>query len=157
MNISSRSFTNGGTIPAKYAMKAIAGGMNLSPHVAISDVPKEARSLAIAFVDRHPMARNWVHWLVINIPAHTTEIPEGASLKTMPPESIEMINTFGFAGYGGPQPPRGSGVHTYELACYALTETFKMPKKELAEAEFLKLIKPLLITQCKMSGNFENK
>jgi len=157
MNITSRSFTSGGSIPAKYAMKAIAGGMNISPHVAISDVPKEARSLAIAFVDRHPMARNWVHWLVLNIPVHTAEIPEGSSLKAMPAESIEMINTFGFAGYGGPQPPRGSGVHTYELACYALSESFKMPKKELSESEFLKLIKPILLTKSFITGNFENK
>ena len=157
MNISSQSFTDGGVIPAKYAMKAIPGGQNISPHVAFSNVPKEARSLALAFVDRHPMAHNWVHWLVLNLSAHTTQIAEGASLKSMPPESIEMINTFGFAGYGGPQPPRGSGVHMYELTCYALSETFKIPKKELTEHEFLKLIQPLRIAQCSITGNFENK
>ncbi len=157
MNITSNSFASGGIIPVKYAMKGIPGGQNISPHIAIHDVPKEARSLAVAFVDRHPMARNWVHWLVLNIPAHTKEIQEDASLKAMPHDSIEMINTFGFAGYGGPQPPKGSGVHTYELCCYALAELFKIPKKELTENELLKLIKPLLITQCTIHGNFENK
>lgn len=157
MEITSRSFKNGEIIPAKYAMKAIPGGQNISPHIAIVGIPKEARSLALAFVDRHPMARNWVHWLVLNISIHTTEILEGASLHAMPAESIEMINTFGFAGYGGPQPPRGSGMHGYELTFYALSEPFKMPKKELPESELLKLLQPILIEKCSIAGKFENK
>jgi hypothetical protein len=33
----------------------------------------------------------------------------------------ELNNTFGNLGYGGPQPPRGSGPHDYEVALYALT------------------------------------
>lgn len=58
MQIRSDSFADGGVIPARCAMKAIAGGANISPHIRIIGVPPAAQSLAIAFVDRHPMARN---------------------------------------------------------------------------------------------------
>ena len=38
----------------------------------------------MAMVDPHPVAHNWVHWLVVNLPKDATSIPEGASGKNMP-------------------------------------------------------------------------
>jgi Raf kinase inhibitor-like YbhB/YbcL family protein len=76
-------------------------------------------------IDRHPIARNWIHWCVVNIPSTTTEIPEGASLNRsiLPPGTIELRNSYGELGYGGPQPPPGSGVHEYVITLYALAES----------------------------------
>jgi len=71
-------------------------------------------------VDPHPVAQNWVHWLVVNIPVNTAAIEEGASRKRMPPGSVELQNSFGDIGYGGPQPPRGTGDHPYVFTLYAL-------------------------------------
>jgi Raf kinase inhibitor-like YbhB/YbcL family protein len=38
----------------------------------------------------------------------------------MPPGAVELKNSFGDLGYGGPQPPRGTGDHPYVVTLYAL-------------------------------------
>lgn len=157
MKIISNSFSDGGVIAPHYAMKAIAGGKNISPHIKISDIPQNAKSLAIAFIDRHPMAQKWVHWLVISVPPQTIEIPESASLSLMPGGSIELVNTFGRKGYGGPQPPRGSGLHNYELAVYALSEGLALKEGEYAERHFLDAAKNKILAVERITAKFENK
>jgi Raf kinase inhibitor-like YbhB/YbcL family protein len=67
------------------------------------------------------VAQNWVHWLVINIPANAASLEEGASRKKMPRGSIELKNSVGEIGYGGPQPPKGTGDHPYVFTLYALS------------------------------------
>lgn len=75
----------------------------------------------------------------------------------MPAGCLELINTFGFRGYGGPQPPRGSGVHRYELAAYALSEALKIGEKELPEAAFLDLVRNKVLAKSTITGGFENR
>jgi Raf kinase inhibitor-like YbhB/YbcL family protein len=58
--------------------------------------------------------------LVIDIPSQVTSIEEGASKKRMPKGSVELKNSWGDIGYGGPQPPKGTGDHPYVVALYAL-------------------------------------
>jgi Raf kinase inhibitor-like YbhB/YbcL family protein len=38
----------------------------------------------------------------------------------MPLGSVELKNSFGDIGYGGPQPPKGTGDHPYVVTIYAL-------------------------------------
>lgn len=38
----------------------------------------------------------------------------------MPRGALELRNTFGTVGYGGPQPPIGTGAHSYVATIYAL-------------------------------------
>jgi Raf kinase inhibitor-like YbhB/YbcL family protein len=49
-----------------------------------------------------------------------TSIEEGASRNKMPLGSLELKNSFGDIGYGGPQPPKGTGDHPYVVTMYAL-------------------------------------
>jgi phosphatidylethanolamine-binding protein (PEBP) family uncharacterized protein len=39
----------------------------------------------------------------------------------MPSGSVELKNSFGDIGYGGPQPPKGTGDHPYVFTLYALS------------------------------------
>jgi len=119
MEILSSAFKDGGKIPIQYVMPG-AGGKNISIPLVWRNTPSGTKSLALSIVDIHPVARNWVHWLVINIPPQVTTIEEGASKKKMPPGSMELKNSWGEIGYGGPQPPRGSGDHSYVTTLYAL-------------------------------------
>ncbi len=119
MEIQSSAFKDGGRIPVQYVMKA-AGGKNVSLPLTWKDVPPGTKSLALSIIDPHPVAQNWVHWLVVNIPPDVTSLPEGASGKKMPPGAAELKNSFGGTGYGGPQPPAGSGDHPYVVTLYAL-------------------------------------
>jgi Raf kinase inhibitor-like YbhB/YbcL family protein len=157
MKISSRSFVTGEPIAARFAMRAIPGGRNLSPQVSVHDVPKGTKSLALTVIDRHRVAKNWIHWLVINIPPSTVEIEDGSSMKSMPAGSVELINTFDFKGYGGPQPPKGSGEHQYEIAVYALSTILTPPDKGISETAFLKMIKSVTIESDKTSSKFAYK
>ena len=103
-------FADGGRILTPFVMRA-AGGQNRSLPFQWHDAPEGTRSFALSIVDPHPVANNWVHWLVIDIPAETGELRGGASGREMPPGARELRNGFGQAGYGGPQPPPGSGDH----------------------------------------------
>jgi Raf kinase inhibitor-like YbhB/YbcL family protein len=119
MEITSTAFKDGEKIPIQYVMPG-AGGKNISVPLVWKNVPQGTKSLALSMVDPHPVAQNWVHWLVINIPANVMSLEEGVSRKKMPPESAELKNSFGDMGYGGPQPPKGSGDHPYVFTLYAL-------------------------------------
>ncbi|MCK8600462.1 YbhB/YbcL family Raf kinase inhibitor-like protein [Desulfoferrobacter suflitae] len=119
MQVLSPAFKDGARIPPQYVMRAI-GGENISPPLNWKDAPKEAKSFAISIVDLHPVANNWVHWLVVDIPADVRSIPAGASGRSMPAGSVELKNSYGSMGYGGPQPPKGTGEHPYIITLYAL-------------------------------------
>jgi Raf kinase inhibitor-like YbhB/YbcL family protein len=108
--------------PTRCAHRAVKGGQNISPPVGWTDVPPDAKSFVLTIIDRHPIARNWVHWHVINIPAHVREIAERVSgvHRALPAECIELRNSYGENGYGGPNPPRATGPHEYEITVYAL-------------------------------------
>jgi len=120
MEISSSAFRDGGKIPIQYVMPG-AGGKNISIPLAWKNAPTGTKSFALSMVDPHPVAQNWVHWFVIDIPAKVTTIEEGASGKKMPAGSIELQNSFGDTGYGGPEPPKGTGDHPYVVTLYALS------------------------------------
>jgi Raf kinase inhibitor-like YbhB/YbcL family protein len=120
MQLSSSAFTDGGKIPQTYVM-AGAGGKNLSLPLAWSGAPAGAKSFALTIIDPHPVARNWVHWLVMDIPGGVASLPEGASGRKMPPAAVELKNSYGELSYGGPQPPKGTGDHPYVVTLYALS------------------------------------
>jgi len=120
MRCSSPAFAEGKPIPTKFAYRGVTGGKNISPPIAWDDAPKEIQSFALSMVDPHPVAKNWIHWLVINIPKDVRSLREGASPGEMPPGSRELYNSYGEPGYGGPEPPKGSGPHPYVTTLFAL-------------------------------------
>ena len=119
LTVTSTAFVDGGMIPARYCALGVDGASNISPQSAWSAAPEGARSLLVAIVDHHPVARMWVHWVVIGLPPSVTELAEGTSGAIAPP-ARELKNTSGRAGYGGPKPPVGSGDHDYVVTVYAL-------------------------------------
>lgn len=154
MKITSSAFVDGGKIPDRYA-RAGAGGRNLSIPLSWSDLPPGTKSLALSMVDPHPVAQNWVHWLVINLPATEGSLAEGASRKQMPAGSMELQNSFGDIGYGGPQPPRGSGEHPYVVTLYALsTEKINLPVATTLNG-FQRAIEGKILATAKITGKFE--
>ena len=121
MRLTSPEYADGGTMPARFAGTGVAGGMNASPPLSWDDPPAGALSFALAVIDVHPVAHHWVHWLVADISGDVRGLAERASLTpAMPPGSLELASTFGRSGYGGPQPPAGTGPHDYVATLYAL-------------------------------------
>jgi len=121
MRLTSPAYEDGATMPARFATRQVAGGAGLSVPLRWEDAPAATRSLVLALIDIHPVAHNWVHWLVTDIPPAVDFLAEGASGTTaMPRGVVEHPGTRGEPGYHGPQPPPGSGVHDYVATLYAL-------------------------------------
>jgi Raf kinase inhibitor-like YbhB/YbcL family protein len=153
MELKSSAFTDEGKIPQPYVMPG-AGGKNLSLPLQWSGAPPGTQSFALAIVDPHPVAQNWVHWLVVNLPGNTGSLEEGASGKKMPSGAVELHNSWGKPGYGGPQPPPGTGDHPYVVTLYALN----VPKLDLKPstdlAGFQKALEGKVLGTAKITGYY---
>ncbi|HYA40776.1 MAG TPA: YbhB/YbcL family Raf kinase inhibitor-like protein [Syntrophobacteraceae bacterium] len=154
MELSSPAFKDEGAIPSLYARPA-AGGRNVSLPLKWTGAPEGTRSFALSIVDQHPVARKWVHWMVLNIPAEVSSLNEGASGRNMPAGAIEIGNSFGTVGYGGPQPPKGTGVHRYVVTIYALKDARLNLKIDATLADFQDAIKAKTLGQASITGLFE--
>lgn len=153
MELLSSAFKDQGKIPIQYVMPG-AGGKNISIPLQWKSPPKETKSFALSIVDPHPVAQNWVHWLVTNIPKEVTQLEEGASRKKMPAGSVELRNSFGDIGYGGPQPPKGTGDHPYVVTIYALNiEKLDLPANTSLSG-FKKAIEGKVIESTSVTGKY---
>ena len=97
-------------------------GQNISPELHWSNVPKGTKSFAISMYDPDaPTGSGWWHWQVVNIPANIRSIATDASAKhTFPKGTLEIVNDYGTAGFGGACPPVGDKAHQYIVTVYAL-------------------------------------
>ena len=155
MIIDSASYSDNTNMPVKYARVLVSGGKNISPQFHWMDIPDGTKSFVLAMIDHYPIASNWVHWIVINIPANCNMIQEGVSnTSKMPWKSIELINTFGTKGYGGPQPPVGSGRHYYDTTIYALNIDKLQLTGRVSESELLTNIRQHILDKAVSRGLF---
>ncbi len=126
--ISSEAFANGDTIPTEYT----CSGKDISPPLRWAGQPAGTKSLALIVDDPDAPGGTWVHWVLFNVPGHTTALAEGASSNaTLPEGSVQGVNDFGNTGYGGPCPPPGL-AHRYYFTLYALDSELSVassPKK----------------------------
>lgn len=97
-------------------------GGNLSPALHWQDAPKDTRSFAVTVYDPDaPTGSGWWHWLVYNLPATITSLPEAAVVKTpLPSGAKQGRNDFGERNFGGACPPKGDKPHHYIYTVYAL-------------------------------------
>ena len=108
--------------------------------IEINDVPQEARTLALAFIDYDAIPVGgfcWIHWTACNLPATTTLIPEDASRtgtvdmvqgrnSNWSPMAHGSDNPQVHSRYCGPQPP--DATHSYTLNVYALDCELGLPE-----------------------------
>ncbi len=99
-------------------------GANQSPQLSWKNAPEGTKSFAITMFDPDaPTGSGWWHWVVFDIPTNVSELASGAgtiSNKLTPEGAIQSLTDFGVAGYGGPCPPKGTGIHQYIITVYAL-------------------------------------
>ena len=118
MKITSPAFGNNQPIPSRFT----CDGDNVSPPLVFSDVPDNAKSLALIVDDPDAPLGTWVHWVVFNIPKEVREIKENSV-----PQGVQGLTSAGQPSYQGPCPP--SGTHRYFFKLYALDATLSLQDK----------------------------
>ncbi len=145
------AFSNGGEIPRKFT----CSGENVSPPLAWSDTPGQARSLALIVDDPDAPAGTWTHWILWNIPAGVTSLPEALppSQESLPNGARQGRNDFGRIGYGGPCPPPGR-PHRYFFRLYALGSALEL-KSGAARSELESAMNPHVLAHAEWMGMFK--
>jgi len=124
ISVSSQSIR--GTIPP--AQSEYADGV--SPEISWNRV-EGAESYALILED--PDAKSikpFVHWVVYNIPADLTSLPEGLQEQarlTEPEGLLQGQTSRGTVGYFGPRPPVGDPPHHYHFQVFALDRELPVP------------------------------
>jgi Raf kinase inhibitor-like YbhB/YbcL family protein len=145
--VTSAAFAEGEAVPKKHSGE----GEDVSPPLAWSGAPESTKSFAILCDDPDaPRPRPWVHWIVFNLPAGTTSLPEGA------PDLTEGANSWGKAAYGGPMPPPGHGVHHYHFQVFALDRMLDLEAGATKEA-LLAAMEGSILARGELVGTYERK
>lgn len=100
-------------------------GQNVSPALAWKNAPEGTKSFALLVHDPDAPTggAGWWHWVVVNLPATTTALAQGAGAadgKGLPAGAMQITTDFGASGWGGPCPPVGHGTHHYHFTLHAL-------------------------------------
>lgn len=158
MQLTSSAFQNNEPIPSRYTGE----GRDLSPPLSWSGLPEHTRAVALLCEDPdapiragkdHPFA----HWLIYNIPARISALPEGLpsrDILLVPVFATQGRNSFGKIGYGGPMPPPGHGVHHYHFTLYALSSSIPMASGMRREA-FLLAMQGHVLGKASLMGTYE--
>jgi hypothetical protein len=118
-SLTSSAFTEGATIPEQYECTS-GGGQNISPPLTWTQGPAGTRSYAIVMRDLDFMS-GFIHWVIWDIPAATTMLPEAVEQVYMPsvPAGAKQAPFNGSTiGYFGPCSP--NSTNTYEFTVYAI-------------------------------------
>lgn len=157
--VTSSGFENGQSIPKKFT----EDGQDVSPPLAWKDVPAGTKQLALVCDDPDaPTPEPWVHWVLYAVPADVRSLHEGIEPNprlTDPKGAMQGKNSWPRGqtiGYRGPAPPKGHGMHHYHFKLYALDADLKL-QPELTKNELLAAIKPHILAQGELVGQYERK
>jgi Raf kinase inhibitor-like YbhB/YbcL family protein len=153
LTLKSSAFTHQGPIPARYTCE----GDDLSPPLSWSGTPQNTTSFVLIVDDPDapdPKApkMTWVHWVLYNLPATATELPEGVS--TLPGGTLQGLNDWKRTGYGGPCPPIGQ--HRYFHKLYAL-DTALPDLGRATKADVETAMKGHVVAHAELIGTYQKK
>jgi len=148
IEVTSTAFQAGERIPVKYT----CDGDDVSPPLSWSSIPAGTKSLALICDDPDAPMGTWVHWVIYNLPATATGLPEN-----VPPHPIlkdgarQGMSDFKRIGYGGPCPP--SGTHRYSFRVYAIDSKLEL-EPGVAKADILKGMEGHLLAEGSLMGRY---
>ncbi len=125
MVLTVQGFTDGSPIPVRFSQAApgVAPGEGTSPALSWTNVPPGTQSFVINMRDldvaRNRTTDDQAHWVVWNIPAGATGMPEGVPRGSQLPDGSFQISATG-PMYRGPGAPANGPLHHYMFEVYAL-------------------------------------
>jgi len=119
MVLTTSGWPDGTQIPPKYTQ----AGEQISPELKWSNVPAGTQSFVVNMLDPDVSVMRGTetqpHWIVWNIPASATGLPEGMKAGAEQPDGTRQISASG-PQYRGPGAPATGPLHHYTLEVYAL-------------------------------------
>ena len=125
MTLTVTGFPDGGPIPVKFSQAAPGAepGGGTSPAISWTNVPPGTQFFVLNMRDldvaRNKTTDDQAHWVVWNIPASTTSLPEGVPKGSQRPDGSYQISASG-PMYRGPGAPATGPQHHYMFEVYAL-------------------------------------
>ena len=162
IDLRSRAFTDGGTIPGEFTCDG-AGG---SPPLEWSGVPEKARELALVVEDPDAPIGAFSHWVVVGLPPGSIGLERGVPAEGVVPRASILTggearpetvgrqgkNDFGKLGYGGPCPPSGS--HHYVFRLYALDAPLGLASESPTRSEVLAAVRGHILAEGRLTGRY---
>ena len=125
MTITVAGFPDGGEIPVRFSQAAegAAPGEGTSPAIGWANAPAGTRSFVLNMRDldvaRNRTTEDQAHWVVWNIPASSTGLPEGVPRGSQLADGSYQISVTGPV-YRGPGAAATGPRHHYMFEIYAL-------------------------------------
>ena len=127
-------------------------GDDVSPPLKWSGYPADSKSFVVIMEDPDAPGGVFTHWVVYNIPASVSELPEALpAIDKLDNGIYQGINDFGKIGYGGPCPP--DGTHRYFFKLYALDMMLEIGSGATKEA-LLQAINDHVLAETELMGTY---
>ncbi len=127
MRLTSTSFADGSVIPNKYTQVE----KQVSPALTWTNAPANTQSFVMHMHDmegsRQKTTDDQLHWLVWNIPASTTSLPEGVPAGPDLKDGSHQTSANGNGTYRGPGAPAAGPLHHYVFEIFALDTKIDVP------------------------------
>lgn len=151
LQIKCAGLENNGTFPLEYTGR----GKDVSPEFILMNLSPAAKTIAITLEDiKHPLFKNFTHWIIWNIPATSNiigAIPHGKKVESLN-NAIQGI-AYGWHRYAGPKPPKGK-QHQYRFTVYVLDSLLALCPNS-TKNKFIKSAKNRILQQGTIIGLFE--
>jgi len=151
LTLHSDAFAFGATIPRPYT----CDGRDVSPSLTWDGIPQGTRSFALIVDDPDAPRGPFVHWVLFNIPAGRTTLPEGVPPQPeVPGIGLQGHNDFGVGvlGYRGPCPPPGK-PHRYVFHLYALDTSLHL-RPGIAATDLRRMVKGHVLAYGEYMGRY---
>jgi len=145
MIVTSSAFAANSAIPDEYTCT----GSDVSPQLAWSNTPANAKSVAILVEDPDAPKGTVLHWLVTGIDPAMSAVARGS----VPEGAMQAKNEKGALAYMGPCPPAGA-PHHYHFHVYALDTTLGRAASKL---DFVTQIQGHVLGEGELVGTYQKK
>ena len=162
MTMTIAGFGDGSQIPVKFSQAApgAAPGEGTSPAISWANPPAGTQSFVLNMHDmdvvRNKTSDDQAHWVVWNIPATATGLPEGVAKGAQLPDGSYQISATGQV-YRGPGAPANGPFHHYTFELFALDTKLEVrPTADAFEtrANVLKAIQGHILGKALYGGLF---
>jgi Raf kinase inhibitor-like YbhB/YbcL family protein len=152
--LTTTAFEDGGVIPNRYTQ---SDANPVSPKLDWTNVPDGVLSFALIMhdLDTAPQknAMDYMHWMVLNIPASATGLPEAVpATAALPDGTVQARVSRNRVGYMAPGAPVGP-YHHYALELFALDIKLELGS-DATRADVLKVMEGHVVAKAALIGRY---